>query len=137
MPIVTDGSGSGALAAQVDVEADLGRDLSGSEERRLPSLLSKATAIVIGYTKQEFDPVPDAVVAVTAGMVARALSQGAVAGVDSETTGPFTRHFSAAATSGDPWLSASDKLALRPYRLGGGVTSVQAVGERYDITPGV
>lgn len=128
-----------ALATQEDVEAVLGRPLSESETARAESLLRRASALVIGYTGQDFEPAPypETVVEVTASMAARAVdtASAAPAGVEQQTQGPFSVRFSSAASSGGPWLSASDKIMLRPHRLGGGLTSVQLVGERYDITP--
>ena len=65
-----------ALATQADVEADLGRTLTAAEELRLPSLLSKASGVVIGFTGQDFEPAPypETVTVVTAGVVARRLA---------------------------------------------------------------
>lgn len=130
-----------ALATQEDVEARLGRDLDASEELRAPSLLDDASALVIGYCRQDFEPAPypTSVAGVVARMVARALSQGSITpGLESatENAGPFSRGFKyGGGSSGDVWLSATDKTMLRGYRLGGGLTSVQLVGERYNITP--
>ena len=130
-----------ALATQVDVEARLARALTDAEVTRLPSLLDDASALVIGYCGQAFepDPVPSPVSGVVARMVARLLAQGEVTpGLESttEAAGPFSRGFKyGGGSSGDVYLSATDKTMLRPYRLGGGLSSVQLVGERYSITP--
>lgn len=128
-----------ALATQADVEADLGRPLNESEQARLPSLLTKASAAVIGYTGQDFEPAPypETVVAVVAGMVSRVFEAGAtgLANVEQQNTGPFGVRYATGSTSSAPWLSSADKMMLRPFRLGGGLTSVQLVGERYLITP--
>lgn len=128
-----------ALATQEDVEADLGRPLSASEALRAPSLLSKASALVVGYTGQDFEPAPypEAVVVVTAGLVARVLeSSGAgLVNVEQQNAGPFGVRYATGSTSSSPYLSAADKLMLKSHRIGGGLTSVQLVGERYDITP--
>lgn len=132
-----------ALATQADVEDRLGRVLSEAEVARLPSLLSDAGEVVIGFCRQDFEPptfdaYPDAVVGVVAKMAARSLDRAAAGGfVDQQTTGPFGVRYSSASSAGDVWLTAADKLALRRYRLGGGSSSVQLVGERYDITPEV
>lgn len=129
-----------ALATQADVEARLGRALSGSEASKATSLLDDASALVVGYCRQDFEPAPypTAVVGVVARIVVRTLSQGDIApGVESttEAAGPFSRGFKyAGGSSGEVWLSATDKLMLRTFRLGGGLTSVQLVGDRYDIT---
>ena len=129
-----------ALATQADVEARLGRVATEAEEARLPSLLDDASALVIGYSRQDFEPAPypTPVTGVVARMVARVLSQGEITpGLESttEAAGPFSRGFKyGGGSSGDVWLSATDKMMLRPYRVGGGLTSVQLVGDRYDIT---
>lgn len=130
-----------ALATQVDVEARLARDLTAAEVTRLPSLLDDATALVIGHCGQDFEPAPYPlpVSGVVARMVARLLAQGDVTpGLESTTegAGPFSRGYKyGGGSSGDVYLSATDKTMLRPHRLGGGLSSVQMVGERYDITP--
>lgn len=128
-----------ALATQADVEAELGRPLSASEETRAPSLLTKASAIVIGYAGQDFEPAPypETVTVVVAEMVARVLVQAAVSPImpEQQSAGPFAVRYPAANIAGGPWLTAGDKLALRPHRLGGGLTSVQVVGEQYEIAP--
>lgn len=125
-----------ALATQADVEARLGRDVTPTEATRLPSLLSDASAVVIGYCGQDFEPeYPEAVVGVVAKMAARALGRsGAGEFVEQQNAGAFGVRYSAASSDGDVWLTKADKLALRSHRLGGGVTSVQLVSERYDIT---
>jgi hypothetical protein len=132
-----------ALATQADVVARLGRELDASETTRLSSLLEDASALVVGYARQDFEPAPypTAVVGVVARMVTRVLSQGdIVPGLESTTegAGPFSRGFKyGGGSSGDVWLSAADKSMLRPYRLGGGLTSVRLAGERYNVTPEV
>lgn len=130
-----------ALATQEDVEARLARDLTEAEAARLPSLLDDASALVAGYLGRTYTPelYPAPVAGVVARMVARLLAQGDVTpGLESatETSGPFSRGFKyGGGSSGDVWLSATDKTMLRPYRLGGGLSSVQLVGDRYSITP--
>ena len=130
-----------ALATQVDVEARLARALTDAEVTRLPSLLDDASALVIGYCGRDFEPepYPAPVSGVVARMVARLLAQGEVTpGLESttEAAGPFSRGFKyGGGSSGDVYLSATDKTMLRPYRLGGGLSSVQLVGDRYDVTP--
>lgn len=128
-----------ALATDEDVEARLGRELTEAETLRVDALLDDASAIVIGYCGTDFEPAPypTAVVGVVAKMVARALARGSSAGgefVDQQAAGPFSARYSASTSTGDMWLTAADKLALRPHRRGGGMTSVQLVGERYEIT---
>lgn len=125
-----------AYASQPDVESRLGRSLTSAEETRLDGLIGDASAVVDGYCGQTFTTVPTAVKGVVAKMAARSLGRVASGGefVDQDTRGPFSLHYSAAASSGDVWLSAADKLALRSSRRGGGMTLVQAVGDRYDIS---
>lgn len=128
-----------ALATQPDVEARLGRSLTDEEEARLPSLLDDASSVVIGYCRTDFEPAPypTAVVGVVAKMVVRAIGRPVGTGaefIEQQNAGPFGVRFSAASASGDVWLTASDKIALRPHRVGGGMTSVQLVGERYNVT---
>ena len=118
-----------ALATPEDVVADLGRPLSETEAARVEHLLLKASVLVVGHLG--CDPtggdgtVPDAARLVVAGMVARLFLQesqagpgGAPIGVQSTsvTTGPFgnSTTFQAGSNSGAPWLSSSDKVALRP-----------------------
>lgn len=128
------------LASQEDVEARLGRPLTVEESARLPSLLSDATAAVIGYCRTDFEPspYPDAVVGVTAKMIVRLLSTGdAPLFAEQQAAGPFSVRYNTNAASGDVYFTKADKLALRPYRLGSGVTSVLGVSDRYDITPTV
>lgn len=128
-----------ALAEQTDVEARLRRDLSTTEELSIGADLDDASAAVIGYCRTDFEPAPypAAVVGVVAKMVARSYARSASgdgAFVEQQNAGPFGVRYSAGTSAGDAWLTAGDKLALRPYRLGGGMVSVQLVGERYDIT---
>jgi hypothetical protein len=129
-----------ALATQADVEAALGRVLSASEVERVEFLLARSSGLVIGYTGQDFEPAPypEAVTSVAASVVARLFQQGEIpVGLESTTegAGPFSRGYKyGGGSSGEVWLSAADKLILRPYRRGSGLTSVQLVGERYKIT---
>lgn len=127
-----------ALATNADVEARLGRDLTEAEEGRAEALLDDASAIVIGYCGTDFEPppYPSAVVGVVAKMVARTLSRGEVTGgefAEQQNAGPFGVRYSSASSAGDMWLTAADKLALRPWRRGGGMVSVGLVSERYDF----
>lgn len=115
------------LASADDVEARLGRPLTPAEAGRVDGLIDEASALVIGYLgcdPSDPGPVPPAVTIVTSRMVARTLQQAeAQTPVSGEqavtnTVGPFsqTRQFVAGTTGGQPWLSAADKVALRPYR---------------------
>jgi hypothetical protein len=126
------------FAMAADVEDRLGRDLTDGETARLDALLEDAAATVFGYLGDCWtadSDVPSPIIGVIAKVVTRSLERGGgtEAFVTNQSAGPFTVGYSAAATGGDVWLTASDKLALRPYRCGGGLVSVQLVGERYDI----
>lgn len=118
-----------AFAADTDVEAALGRSLTTAEDASVDTLLNEATDLLIGYLGCDPDPVPDAVERVCARMVARVFAQASSAGAPvigasqvQQTAGPFSKStsFSAGTATGAPWLSAADKVALRPHRCGGG-----------------
>lgn len=121
-----------AFADQDDVEAALGRDLTPAEEASVDTLLEEAADLLIGYLGCTPEtPYPDAVVRVNARMVARVYGQaaaGAPVGASQvqQTAGPFSQgvSFPQGVSNGAPWLSATDKIALRPYRCGGGFRSV-------------
>lgn len=128
------------FAISNDVEDRLGRELTDSEGSRIGPLLEDAAATTFGYLGDCWDEtstVPGPIIGVIAKMVARSLARGSgpEAFVTGQTTGPFGAQYSPSASGGDVWVTAADKLALRPYRCGGGMTSVQLVGERYSITP--
>lgn len=123
------------LATAADVASALGRALTETEETRAATLLDEASDLAIGYlgcdpTDTSTDPVtvPGAVSRVVARMVARVMSQSGPTGSEgtTQTVGPFseTVRFGTGTTSGNPWIAASDKVALRPYRCGGGMRSV-------------
>lgn len=123
------------LATVDDVQAALGRELTLTEATQATVSLAEATDLVVGHIG--YDPidaltagevVPAAISRVVARMVARVLVQSAQAGSEgtTETVGPFSRtvRFGVGTTSGAPWLTAADKIALRPYRGGGGMRVV-------------
>jgi hypothetical protein len=124
------------LATPDDVAARLGRPLTPAEQAAVDGLIDEASALVIGYLgcdPSDPGPVPASVTVVVSRMVARALQQAEAASTPTggeqavtNTVGPFsqTRQFFAGSTSGQPWLSASDKIALRPYRCDGKAYSV-------------
>lgn len=126
-----------ALATQVDVEEWLGRSLSASEQARAAALLARAEALVLGYLRcaEEPTPAPDAVRVTVSEIVGRSLAQHGAAGIADMGIDDGRVRFTEGASSGGVWLSAMDKLALRRFRCGGGMTSVQFVGERYKIAP--
>lgn len=125
------------LATQEDVEAWLGRSLTATEASRVAALLARAEAIVLGHLgcSEAPDPVPDAVRWTVAEMVGRTFDASGRAGVQQVSVDDGSVMFTPDASSGSVWLSRSDKLALRPYRCTGGLSSVQFVGERFRITP--
>lgn len=125
-----------ALATQADVVEWLGRPLGPSEQPRVAGLLARADAVVMGYLgcAEEPAPVPAAVTSTVAGIVGRALTQASVAGIEQLGVDDGSVRFNANASSGDVWLSSTDRLALRRFRCGGGLTSVQLVGDRYKVT---
>lgn len=128
-----------ALADSDDVVAHLGRSLTSGESARVSTILEESSDLVIGYCGTDFEPAPypGPVVRVVAAMAARSLvaaSSGADM-VQQQTAGPFSMTFNASASSGDVWLTKADKMKLRAYRIGGGMTSVELVGIRYNITP--
>lgn len=110
-----------ALASEEDVEAALGRPLADSED--VTTLLEEASDLVIGYLGREPDPVPDPVARVVATMVAAVISKPAVTTADYGASGYNVMREVAAvkvgvesATTTGPWLTASLKMRLRPYR---------------------
>lgn len=114
------------LATQADVAERLGSALTQAQLTRVDGLLAEASDLVVGHLGE--DPTVDGVVPaevarVVSRMVARVLEQDVShPGVESMTdsAGPFaqTRRFTPGATAGGPWLAASDKVALRPFRSG-------------------
>lgn len=121
------------LATTADVEAVLGETLSTPPT----ALLDEASDLIIGFLgcdPSDPGPTPGPVVRVVARMVARVIERG-TSGADEatqvgQTVGPFSQQVSYAdgTRSGGPWLSASDKMRLRPYRCGG-LVSVPLAGD--------
>jgi phage gp36-like protein len=112
-----------AYASETDVSTRLGRDLTAVEITQVRALLSDASALVDGYLGESvpMDPVPTAVTAVVAKMVARALSPGSVPeGVTTQqqSAGPFQRTVTFAGEGSSLWIGAVEKLMLRPFRSG-------------------
>lgn len=125
------------LAAQSDVEKQLGRELTDTELDRLPGLLAKASVIVEGYLGviyNDGDTIPGVVTVVVASMVARVFAtDGTVTpGMASETqaAGPFSwqRTYGDGANALEPWMTKTDRTALQA--LGSGVVSVLLASER-------
>lgn len=136
------------LAESGDVVRALRRALSATETTYAPDAIAEASDLVLAHlgraTSYVTDwptdaDVPGAVTRVVARMVARVFQQddGRAIGAsqDQKMAGPFQHgvSFTPASTTGAPWLAASDKITLRPYRAGGGMTSVAFASERgYD-----
>src|SRR5438128_7364783 len=106
-----------ALATQADVEAALNRDLTSDEESAVANLLDRASDLVVGFLRAPLpDPPPSPVIRVVAEMVAAVFLRGESVPPDVATTnaGPFGVTFAAGTTSAGPWLTATQKLRLRP-----------------------
>lgn len=128
-----------AFADDLDVVAALRRALAGAEATYVDDVIAEAEDLIVGYLGA--DPtvagvVPGPVTRVCARMVARVFLQddGRAIGVTQtqQTAGPFSNggSFVQGSTTGSPWLAASDKIALRPYRPGGGMRSMAFQSER-------
>lgn len=109
------------FATSEDVEAALGRSLTGSED--VDSLLEEASDLVAGYLLHYPDPVPPAVKRVVATMVVAVLNKPDVTVADYSAGGYNQIRENAAirvgvesATTSGPWLTQALKLRLRPYR---------------------
>lgn len=125
-----------AYATTDDVEPALGRPLTATETDQAEGWLEDAALIIdadYGYTG---DTVPAAFERVSVNMTVRAVQSAMLtAGTASqqEQDGPFGRTvtFTPSASAGGVWLSATDRLMLRPYLTGGGMVSVALGTERY------
>lgn len=111
-----------ALASEAEVEAALGRELTDAED--VSALLEEASDLVVGYLGHQPDPVPDPVARVVATMVVAVLTKPATTTADYNAGGYNTaREFAnvrvgvESASSTGPWLTASLKMRLRPYRI--------------------
>lgn len=132
-----------ALATRSDVEARLGRPLTNPEWAQAEGLIDEASVLVVGFLGCDpTDPatlqVPPGVAVIVSRMAARALQRAAsieqTNGAEQVTrsAGPFQQsfRFGAGTTAGGPWFTAADRIALRPYRCGGGFASLQATSGR-------
>lgn len=115
---------------QKDVEDRLRRPLVDPDEVDvLAGVVEEAGVLIEGYLRVEYDPTsnpaPRPVVIIASRVVARMIgdSLGLPAQADSLTRGmgsfSATTHLVADSTSGGPWLTKTDKMALEPYRIGG------------------
>jgi hypothetical protein len=110
-----------ALASEADVENAIGRSLLEAED--VSTLLEEASDLVCGYLGYTPDPVPDPVARVAATMVAAVLTKPATTTGDLGASGYNIARESAtvkigteSATTTGPWLTASLKMRLRPFR---------------------
>ena len=130
-----------ALAAVDDVQMRLGRLLTSDETTAASGLLDEASALARGWMRCVPDPVPDEVVIVVSRMVARVLASAAsMQGMsvpygttqmqDQAGQVSMSRSFGdGTTTSGGPWLTRADKLALRPFGCRGRVVNVSTSKE--------
>jgi hypothetical protein len=116
-----------ALASESDVEAALGRSLVEGED--VSHLLETASDRVVGYLGYVpgalgslTHPVPDPVKRVVADMVKAVLDKPAVTTSAYQASGYNVQREAATVTVGvesvtttGPWISSSQKLALRPF----------------------
>lgn len=124
-----------ALAAQADVQAVLGRNLTAPEQALVGSQLDAASDLVLAYLGCDPapNPVPGAVVRVVAAMVASLINRPANQPVNAEqiNAGPFGLRYAEGSTSGAPWLTQGLKDRLGPYRCRGrSAVSVPLASER-------
>ncbi|TYR15624.1 hypothetical protein [Corynebacterium urealyticum] len=120
------------LVSLSDVDACLRRPLDEDEEPRVRHLVAEATALVKGHLRCMPDPVPDEVRVVVARMVARVLEapNEVLTGSSTQmTAGPFGASIThpQGASGGAPWLTATDKTILSPFRCRprGGVYTIE------------
>jgi hypothetical protein len=120
------------LASPQDVETVLGRDLAEREAERVPGLLAEASDLVAGYLYPTPvpDPIPTPISRVVASMVAAVLLRpsGLLPDTQSTTADIYGVTFAPGSTSPGPYLTAAQKLRLRPYRRA--VNSVPMASER-------
>lgn len=110
-----------ALASEDDVENALGRPLTSSED--VTTLLEEASDLVVGYLGYTPDPVPSPVARVVGTMIAAVLTKPATNTADFGANGyntaretmPVKVGVESATTTG-PWLTASLKQRLKPFR---------------------
>lgn len=125
------------LATQTDVEAALGRACTPEEAARLDHLLGEASDLVAGYLRCGNGlqlPYPDPVVRATASMVVAVLNRPAAlpADADQVNAGIYGVHFVSGSTSNGPWLTASLRERLDPYRCGASsMASMGTATERF------
>ena len=109
------------LASEADVENAIGRSLLEAED--VSTLLEEASDLVCGYLGYTAVAVPDPVARVAATMVAAVLTKPATNNAEYGSNGYNVIRESMtvkvgveSATTTGPWLTASLKMRLRPYR---------------------
>lgn len=116
------------------MEAALRRPLTPTESDGVDALLAAASDLVIGYLHPTPvpDPAPGAVTRVVADMVAAVFNRPAQILPDtaSLSAGVYGATFAPGATSQGPYLTASFRERLAPYRRGSGLISVALGSER-------
>lgn len=116
------------LATISDVEKRLGNEIDPDEKDRVEGLLEEATILVEGYIGTVTKPVPRAVRVVTSRMVARVLqapSDGFTQDSVSYSAGDYSKNvtYNTGGSGGSPWLTKTDKIALRKAK-GGGIYTI-------------
>lgn len=117
------------LATIRDVEKRLGNAIDPDETERVEGLLEEATILVEGYVGTVKTPVPRAVRVVTSRMVARVLqapTDGFTQDSVSYSAGDYSRNvtYNTGGSGGAPWLTRTDKIALRKAK-GGGIHTIR------------
>lgn len=116
---------------EADVKARLRRTLTADELEYLPGVAAEASSLIEGYLGVTYGgdiAVPEAVTVIASRVAARVLTlpEGAAGLADSRTAGmgPFsaTINFATDSSSGGPWLTKSDRIALAPYRDRGAIS---------------
>lgn len=136
-----------AFAVEADVVKALRRALTTDEQTYVDDVIAEAEDLILGYlgcnpTDATATPtVPAPVTRIAARMVVRVFKQDDGRAIGStqgqQSAGPFSEgvSYTAGSTTGSPWLAATDKVTLRPYRCGGGMRSYMFGSERaYDET---
>ncbi len=114
------------LATPEDVESALRRTLTDEELSSVEGLIEEASDVVAGYLCHYVmpDPVPDPIVRAVATAVAAVLTKPVTTAADYGTSGYNIARESMtvavgveSATTTGPWLTASLKQRLDPYRV--------------------
>lgn len=121
------------LATGQDVQAALGRELTGQETAAVAGLLDEATDSVVCHLwpYQVRTPTPAAIVRAFASMTAAVLTRPAAIPYEATqlTADVFSASFAPGTTSPGPHLTAAIKQRLKLFRTG--MVSVAMGSERY------